>query len=910
MNTPAHPNSFGARATLEVGNRRYTYFRLGALAEQGYDLATLPYSLKVLLENLLRFEDGRSVSAGDVTALAGWKPGSTEDTEIAFRPARVLLQDFTGVPCVVDLAAMRDAIAEMGGDPDRVNPLQPVELVVDHSVQVDYFGTPDAFERNAQLEFDRNGERYGFMKWGQNALRGYRVVPPDTGVVHQVNIEFLSRIVFGEGGAGEGPLDGEQPAYPDSVVGTDSHTTMANGVGVLAWGVGGIEAEAAMLGQPISMLIPEVIGFKLVGKLSEGVTATDLVLTITQMLRKKGVVGKFVEFYGSGLSNLPVADRTTIGNMSPEYGSTIAIFPMDEQTLNYLRLTGRREEQVALVAAYAKAQGMFRTDASPDPRFTDTLELDLGTVEPNLAGPRRPQDRVPLRGARAAFESALDEWRAGRTTPAVASFENEGGGGVAVLTPRDTLRDGSVVLAAITSCTNTSNPAVLIGAGLLARNALARGLQRKPWVKTSLAPGSKVVTDYLAKAGLTQYLDALGFNLVGYGCTTCIGNSGPLIDEVAEEVAKDDLIVAAVLSGNRNFEGRIHPQVRANYLASPPLVVAYALAGCMDVDLTTEPIGQDQAGNDVYLKEIWPTNAEIDETIAKNVTGALFHARYEDVFLGDERWATMDVPTGSRYAWDPKSEYVKKPPYFDGMPAQPAPLTDISGARALAVLGDSVTTDHISPAGNIARQSPAAKYLMEHGVDPVDFNSYGARRGNHEVMVRGTFANVRLRNALVPGVEGGYTRYLPTGEQMSIFDASVLYKEAGTPLIILAGKEYGSGSSRDWAAKGPMLLGVRAAIAESFERIHRSNLIGMGILPLQYPAGTDRTTLGLTGEETFSITGVAAELHPRMTVKVTATKADGSVTAFDAIVRIDTPDEADYYRHGGILQYVLRQLAQ
>ena len=633
-------------------------------------------------------------------------------------------------------------------------------------------------------------------------------------------------------------------------------------------------------------------------------------LTITQMLRKKGVVGKLVEFYGSGLSNLPVADRTTIGNMSPEYGSTIAIFPMDEQTLNYLRLTGRREEQVALVAAYAKAQGMFRTDASPDPRFTDTLELDLGTVEPNLAGPRRPQDRVPLRGARAAFESALDEWRAGRTTPAVASFENEGGGGVAVLTPRDTLRDGSVVLAAITSCTNTSNPAVLIGAGLLARNALARGLQRKPWVKTSLAPGSKVVTDYLAKAGLTQYLDALGFNLVGYGCTTCIGNSGPLIDEVAEEVAKDDLIVAAVLSGNRNFEGRIHPQVRANYLASPPLVVAYALAGCMDVDLTTEPIGQDQAGNDVYLKEIWPTNAEIDETIAKNVTGALFHARYEDVFLGDERWATMDVPTGSRYAWDPKSEYVKKPPYFDGMPAQPAPLTDISGARALAVLGDSVTTDHISPAGNIARQSPAAKYLMEHGVDPVDFNSYGARRGNHEVMVRGTFANVRLRNALVPGVEGGYTRYLPTGEQMSIFDASVLYKEAGTPLIILAGKEYGSGSSRDWAAKGPMLLGVRAAIAESFERIHRSNLIGMGILPLQYTAGTDRTTLGLTGEETFSITGVAAELHPRMTVKVTATKADGSVTAFDAIVRIDTPDEADYYRHGGILQYVLRQLAQ
>ncbi len=910
MNTPAHPNSFGARAVLHAGNRRYTYFRLGALAEKGYDLATLPYSLKILLENLLRFEDGRSVSAADITALASWNPKSTEDTEIAFRPARVLLQDFTGVPCVVDLAAMRDAIADMGGDPERVNPLQPVELVVDHSVQVDYFGTPDAFERNAQLEFERNGERYSFMKWGQNALRGYRVVPPDTGVVHQVNIEYLSRIVFGEGGAGEGPpAEAEPLAYPDSVVGTDSHTTMANGVGVLAWGVGGIEAEAAMLGQPISMLIPEVIGFRLTNRLSEGVTATDLVLTITQMLRKKGVVGKFVEFYGPGLSNLPVADRTTIGNMGPEYGSTIAIFPMDEQTLNYLRLTGRRPDQIALVEAYAKAQGLFRTDASPDPRFTDTLELDLSTVEPNLAGPRRPQDRIPLHAARTAFESALDEWRGARSNgPAVDRFENEGG--VAVLTRRDTLRDGSVVLAAITSCTNTSNPAVLIGAGLLARNALARGLQRKPWVKTSLAPGSKVVTDYLAKAGLTPYLDALGFNLVGYGCTTCIGNSGPLIDEVAEEVAKDDLIVAAVLSGNRNFEGRIHPQVRANYIASPPLVVAYAIAGCMDTDLTTEPLGQDPAGQDVYLKDIWPTNAEIDEVIGKNVTGALFQDRYADVFLGDERWATMDVPTGARYAWNPKSEYVKKPPYFDGMPAQPAPLTDIAGSRALAVLGDSVTTDHISPAGNIARQSPAAKYLMEHGVDPADFNSYGARRGNHEVMVRGTFANVRLRNALVPGVEGGYTRYLPTGEQMSIFDASVLYKQAGTPLIVLAGKEYGSGSSRDWAAKGPMLLGVRAAIAESFERIHRSNLIGMGILPLQYPAGVDRTTLGLTGEETFDITGIAADLHPRMTVKVTARKPGGSVTTFDAIVRIDTPDEADYYRHGGILQYVLRQLAK
>ncbi len=925
MNTPAHPNSFGARATLTVGDRRYTYFSLEALAAKGYDLATLPYSMKVLLENLLRFEDGRSVSAADIEALAGWRPDSTEDTEIAFRPARVLLQDFTGIPCIVDLAAMRDAIATMGGDPERVNPLQPVELVVDHSVQVDVFGTPDAFERNAQLEFERNGERYGFMKWGQNALHGYRVVPPDTGVVHQVNIEFLARIIFGEGGAGEGPTSEPEPlAYPDSVVGTDSHTTMANGLGVLAWGVGGIEAEAAMLGQPISMLLPEVIGFRLTGKLNEGVTATDLVLQVTQMLRHKGVVGKFVEFYGSGLSNLPVADRTTLGNMSPEYGSTIAIFPMDQQTLNYLRLTGRPEPQIALVEAYAKAQGMFRTDSSPEPRFTDTLELDLATVEPNLAGPRRPQDRVPLHGSRAAFEIALEEWRSARrvASSAISRLENEGGGGTAVASEvaveegspptdhADTLRDGSVVIAAITSCTNTSNPAVLIAAGLLARNALARGLKSKPWVKTSLAPGSKIVTDYLAKAGLTPYLDALGFNLVGYGCTTCIGNSGPLPDDVAEKVAEDDLIVAAVLSGNRNFEGRIHPQVRANYLASPPLVVAYALAGCMDTDLTTEPLGQDQAGNDVFLKDIWPTNAEIDATIAKNVTGEMFHARYADVFRGDDRWASMEVPTGNRYVWDPASEYVKKPPYFDGMPAQPQPLTDITGARALAVLGDSVTTDHISPAGNIARQSPAARYLLEHGVDVADFNSYGARRGNHEVMVRGTFANVRLRNALVPGVEGGVTRYLPTGEQMSIFDASVKYKADKTPLIVLAGKEYGSGSSRDWAAKGPMLLGVRAAIAESFERIHRSNLIGMGILPLQYPAGETRATLGLTGEETFSITGIAAELHPRMTVKVTATKADGSVTAFDAIVRIDTPDEADYYRHGGILQYVLRQLAK
>jgi aconitate hydratase len=924
VNTQTHPNSFGAQDTLRVGNRSYTYFRLDALAAKGYDLATLPFSLKVLLENLLRFEDGRSVGAADIAALAGWKPGSTEDKEIAYRPARVLLQDFTGVPCVVDLAAMRDAIADMGGKPEKINPLQPVELVIDHSVQVDEYGTGTAFEHNAKLEFERNGERYGFLKWGQNALDGFRAVPPDTGIVHQVNIEYLARIVFGAGGAGEDhPAEASPMAYPDSVVGTDSHTTMANGVGVLAWGVGGIEAEAAMLGQPVTMLIPEVVGFRLTGKLNEGVTATDLVLQITQMLRKKGVVGKFVEFYGNGLSNLPVADRTTIGNMSPEYGSTIAIFPIDAQTLTYLRLTGRNDEQIALVEAYAKAQGMFRTDASPEPRFSDTLELDMSTVEPNIAGPRRPQDRVPLHGARAAFEIALDEWRGARSVApaAIARLEDEGGGGTAVAAEiaieegspptshADELRDGSVVIAAITSCTNTSNPAVLIGAGLVAKKAVERGLKSKPWVKTSLAPGSKVVTDYLAKAGLTPYLDALGFNLVGYGCTTCIGNSGPLPDDVADKVAAEEMIVAAVLSGNRNFEGRIHPQVQANYLASPPLVVAYALAGCMDIDLTTEPLGKDKTGADVFLKDIWPTNAEIEAATVASVTGSLFRERYADVFAGDARWQATVAPTGDRFAWDPKSEYVKRPPYFDGMPKEPKPIADITGARALAVLGDSVTTDHISPAGNISRSSPAAKYLLAHGIAIDDFNSYGARRGNHEVMVRGTFANTRLRNMLVPGVEGGVTRYLPTGEQMSIFDASERYRAAGTPLIILAGKEYGSGSSRDWAAKGPMLLGVRAAIAESFERIHRSNLIGMGILPLEFAPGETRATLGLTGEETFDIVGIAAELRPRMPVVVTAKAADGKVTSFTAVVRIDTPDEADYYRHGGILQYVLRQLA-
>jgi aconitate hydratase len=925
--TQTHPNSFSARDTLRVGTRTYSYFRLAALGDR-YDLATLPYSLKILLENLVRFEDGRSVTKADVEALASWQPGAASSKEIAYRPARVLLQDFTGVPCVVDLAAMRDAIAEFGGDPKRINPLQPVELVIDHSVQVDAWASSGAFERNAELEFERNGERYAFLKWGQSSLDGFRAVPPDTGIVHQVNIEFLARVVFGAGGAGEAHPGGTPLAYPDTVVGTDSHTTMANGLGVLAWGVGGIEAEAAMLGQPVTMLIPEVIGFKLTGALREGVTATDLALQITQMLRKKGVVGKFVEFYGTGLSQLPVADRTVIGNMSPEYGSTVAIFPVDALTLDYLRLTGRTQEQIDLVEAYAKAQGMFRTDASPEPRFTDTLTLDLGSVVPNLAGPRRPQDRVPLTEVKTEFAKALHEWQhardAGAKPAAPSGGGASGGGGTAVAArERTEVSDGAVVIAAITSCTNTSNPALLIGAGLLAKKAVQKGLKAAPWVKTSLAPGSKVVTDYLLKAGLTPYLDTLGFNLVGYGCTTCIGNSGPLGEEIASAVAEQDMIVAAVLSGNRNFEGRIHPQVRANYLASPPLVVAYALAGRMDVDLTTEPLGRTETGEDVYLKDVWPTSAEINESMASALNEAMFRTRYADVFAGDRRWSSMNVPAGERYAWDPNSEYVKRPPYFDGMPKEPAAVQDIRGARVLAVLGDSVTTDHISPAGNISKTSPAAKYLIAKGVQPADFNSYGARRGNHEVMVRGTFANIRLRNALVPGVEGGVTRYLPANEQTSIFEASEKYRADGTPLIVLAGKEYGSGSSRDWAAKGPSLLGIKAVIAESFERIHRSNLIGMGILPLQYVNGATRESLGLTGEETYAIEGVAAKLEPGMTVRVKASAPQKDwftglkpaapkpdrVVEFDALVRIDTPDEAEYYRHGGILQYVLRQLA-
>jgi aconitate hydratase len=903
-----HPNSFGAIDTLRAGERSYRYFRLDALERSGLArLARLPFSLKILLENLLRFEDGRIVTRDDIEALARWNRHARHEREIAFTPARVLLQDFTGVPCVVDLAAMRDAMAEMGGDPKVINPLQPVELVIDHSVQADYFGSNDALAKNTDLEFERNRERYAFLKWGQSALSGFRVVPPGTGIVHQVNIEYLARVVFGE------PL-----AYPDTSVGTDSHTTMVNGLGVLAWGVGGIEAEAAMLGQSVTMLIPDVVGFRLEGALREGVTATDLVLTVAEMLRRKGVVGKFVEFYGTGLSALPVVDRTTISNMSPEFGSTVAIFPIDDRTLEYLQLTGRSREQIALVEAYAKAQGLFRTDESPDPEFADTLELDLASVEPSLAGPRRPQDRVPLEEVKRSFTSALQEWAASRdrANDAVSRFEDEGGGGTAnvphptMVAERDgELDDGAVVIAAITSCTNTSNPSVLIGAGLLARNAVERGLHTQPWVKTSLAPGSKVVTDYLAKSELQAYLDRLGFNLIGYGCTTCIGNSGPLPSDVAEAVADRDLIVAAVLSGNRNFEGRIHPQVRANYLASPPLVVAYALAGRMDIDLTTEPLGIGSDGKPVFLKDLWPTNDEIGATIARCINNEMFEREYADVFKGDANWNGLSVASSERYAWDPTSEYVKKPPYFDGMPAEPPPLRDVHGARAIVVLGDSVTTDHISPAGSIAKNSPAGKYLMEHGIEPRDFNSYGARRGNHEVMVRGTFANVRLRNALVPGVEGGVTRYLPTNEHLSIYEASQKYKADGTPLIVLAGKEYGSGSSRDWAAKGPHLLGVAAVIAESFERIHRSNLIGMGVMPLEYLDGADRSTFARKGEEIYDNTGTAAGLEPKMKLRVRATDArSGKSINFEVRVRIDTPNEAEYYRHGGILQYVLRQL--
>ena len=900
-------DSFGSRSVLRVGDREYDIVRLDALERAGLPVARLPYSLKILLENLLRFEDGRVVRSDEIEALARWDAKAEPDREIAFMPARVLLQDFTGVPAVVDLAAMRDAMRRMGGDPARINPLQPAELVIDHSVQVDEFGTRIAFESNVEIEYRRNRERYAFLRWGQEAFDNFRVVPPGTGIVHQVNIEYLARVVFGTE-----PSGGRRgQAYPDTLVGTDSHSTMVNGLGVLGWGVGGIEAEAAMLGQPVSMLIPQVVGFRLSGQLPEGATATDLVLVVTQMLRAHGVVGKFVEFYGPGLSSLALADRATIANMAPEYGATCGIFPVDAETLRYLEFTGRSREQVALVEAYMKEQGLFHTADSPEAEYSATLELDLSTVVPSIAGPRRPQDRIRLSESKASFQKVLPELRAtAKGAPAV-----EGGVKTQIEGEDVVLDHGSVVIAAITSCTNTSNPSVMVAAGLLAKKAVERGLRRRPWVKTSLAPGSKVVTEYLNDAGLTPYLDQLGFNLVGYGCTTCIGNSGPLPEEVSRAIADGNLVAVSVLSGNRNFEGRINPEVRANYLASPPLVVAYALAGRMDIDLYNEPLGEDGEGNPVYLRDIWPTQQEVQEVIRNSVRAEMFEKEYAGVFEGDERWRALPVPAGDLYTWDPESTYVKHPPYFDGMPANPPEVEEIRGARVLAVLGDSITTDHISPAGAIKKDSPAGRYLLEHGVEPRDFNSYGSRRGNHEVMVRGTFANVRLRNQLVPGVEGGYTLHLPSGEQLSIYDAAMRYREEGTPLVVLAGKEYGSGSSRDWAAKGPYLLGVRVVIAESFERIHRSNLIGMGILPLQFLPGENVASLGLTGHEVFEIEGlkegVATGFAQGRTVLVRATRDQangGGVVEFKATVRIDTPQEVEYYRHGGILQYVLRQL--
>jgi len=914
-------NSFDARSSLAVGARRYEIYRLAALEKRGLAVAALPYSLKILLENLLRLEDGRTVTAADVEKLARWAPGRVPASEIAFMPARVLMQDFTGVPAVVDLAAMRDAMAQLGGDAQRVNPLLPVELVIDHSVIVDEFGTKTAFQANAELEFHRNRERYALLRWAQQTFQGFRVVPPDTGIVHQVNLEYLARVVF--------TSEGKTPqAYPDTVVGTDSHTTMVNGLGVLGWGVGGIEAEAAMLGQPVSMLIPEVVGFRLTGKLAEGATATDLVLTVTEMLRKKGVVGKFVEFYGPGIATLPLADRATIGNMAPEYGATCGIFPVDAETLRYLEFTGRPKEQVALVEAYCKEQGLFHTPQSPDAAYSDTLRLDLGTVEPSLAGPRRPQDRVALAKVRDNFLAALPTLIK-PTSPIAAPvgrWESEGGGtAVAAAPARPThvtltingedcqLRHGSVVIAAITSCTNTSNPSVMIAAGLLAKKAVEKGLRTAPCVKTSLAPGSKVVTEYLDQAGLTPYLEQLRFNLVGYGCTTCIGNSGPLPDEVSAAVAEGELVVCSVLSGNRNFEGRIQQEVRANYLASPPLVVAYAIAGTVDIDLQKDPLGEGEDGKPVYLRDIWPSEKEVDGLIASSIKSAMFHKSYGEVFTGDERWRGLPVPAGDRFAWEKDSTYIRQAPYFDGLARTPSPVQDITGARVLCVLGDSVTTDHISPAGSIKKTSPAGQYLVSHGVQPIDFNSYGARRGNHEVMVRGTFANVRLKNLLAPGTEGPVTRHLPGGQEMTIYDASVQYQAEATPLIVLAGKEYGSGSSRDWAAKGPRLLGVRAVIAQSYERIHRSNLVGMGILPLQFAADQSAATLKLTGEETYDFTGLEALLtegFPKgKSCAVNATRADGSSVAFTTTIRIDTPQELQYYRHGGILEYVLRQLA-
>ncbi len=893
-------DSYSTRRTLSVGNETIHYYSLPALQAAGFPgVARLPYSLRILLENLLRREDDAFVKKADVATLAEWDVKSGGEREIAFMPARVLLQDFTGVPAVVDLAAMRDGVVKLGGDPSRVNPLQPVELVIDHSVQVDHFGGRDSFALNVDLEYQRNGERYEFLRWGQNAFSNFRVVPPGTGIVHQVNVEYLARVVCRE------DIDGQTVAYPDTLFGTDSHTTMVNGVGVVGWGVGGIEAEAAMLGQPSSMLIPDVVGFKLTGRLQEGITATDLVLTITERLRKQGVVGKFVEFYGPGLSQLTIADRATIGNMSPEYGSTIAIFPIDDMTLDFLRLTGRSESQVALVEAYAKAQELYRTDATVDPIYTTAIELDLGSVEPSLAGPRRPQDRVPLRDAKTSFGSSLAAMQA---EPRKKSSGGGAATAVAVDAPAwaDQVDHGAVVVAAITSCTNTSNPSVMIAAGLVAKKAVEKGLTSKPWVKTSLAPGSQVVTEYYEKSGLNTYLDALGFNLVGYGCTTCIGNSGPLPDDVSALVEEKDLVVCSVLSGNRNFEGRIQPQVRANYLASPPLVVAYAIAGSLSVNLTTDPLGKGTDGEDVYLKDIWPTQQEIQQTMLSAVQSDMYRRRYADVFKGDERWQKLPAPEGDRFAWRADSTYIANPPYFDGMTLEPAPIVDVTGARVLALLGDSVTTDHISPAGAIKVDSPAGRYLIEHGVQPRDFNQYGARRGHHDVMMRGTFANIRLRNQVAPGTEGGVTLYLPGDEQMSIFDAAMKYQEAGVPLVVIAGKEYGSGSSRDWAAKGTRLLGVRAVITESFERIHRSNLVNMGVLPLQFKDGESAASLGLTGREVFDI--ALESLTPRGELSVTATAEDGTVKTFTVRVRIDTPEELTAYRHGGILPYVVRQL--
>jgi aconitate hydratase len=942
-------DSFGARSELAVGDRSYEIFRLDAVDGVGLDVTTLPYSLKVLLENLLRTEDGADITADHVRAVAGWDPTVEPDTEIQYTPARVLMQDFTGVPCVVDLAAMREAMADLGGDPKRINPLAPAELVIDHSVIADFFARPDALELNGALEYERNRERYEFLKWGQTAFDDFKVVPPETGIVHQVNLERLATVVFTRGTG-----DGVVSAYPDTLVGTDSHTTMINGLGVLGWGVGGIEAEAAMLGQPVSMLIPKVVGFKLTGELPAGATATDLVLTVTELLRQQGVVGKFVEFYGPGVSNVPLADRATIGNMSPEYGSTCAIFPIDSETLTYLRLTGRPDETVALVEAYAKTQGMWH-DPSAEPRYSERVELDLSTVVPSLAGPKRPQDRVPLTDAKAMFRTALADYtttqvQAGQPQPGVPAQDNppgtrdkgvdevsaesfpasdpgvathedeadkpashDGAGDPEHERPRNPVAatlaggeqveidHGHVAIAAITSCTNTSNPYVMVGAGLLAKNAVDKGLSSKPWVKTTLAPGSKVVTDYYERAGLNPYLDKLGFQTVGYGCTTCIGNSGPLPEEVSAAVDEGDLAVVSVLSGNRNFEGRINPDIKMNYLASPPLVVAYALAGSMDIDLTTEPLGTGADGEPVYLADIWPSPQDVARVVGEAITSEMYAASYSDVFAGTERWKAIEVPAGETFAWDPESTYVRKPPYFDGMTQEPQPLTDVVGARVLAKLGDSVTTDHISPAGNIKKDSPAGSYLSEHGVAPQDFNSYGSRRGNHEVMIRGTFANIRLRNELAPGTEGGVT--VKDGSPMSIYEASKAYQAEGTPLVILAGKEYGSGSSRDWAAKGTALLGVRAVIAESYERIHRSNLIGMGVLPLQYAEGDSASSLGLDGSESFTIEGIAGtESIPReLTVR-----ADEK--SFTVTVRIDTPGEQGYYRHGGIMPFVLRSL--